>query len=319
MELTETCRVSVKGKQKLLIARTIHGKKVVVNGRFLKIASIRDEICDDMIACPEKLVDEVRKLGRADIFTFEQKIPHTEPKFSYHWENDNLAVLKIESFEHWWNTQIGNDARRMVRKAEKKGVVTRVVPMSDDLVTGIKGIYDETPVRQGKRFWHYKKDFNVVKAENSTFPETSAFIGAYCGDELIGFDKLFCNGNRAAQIQLVSKIKDRDKAPTNALIAKAVEFCAERGITYLVYGQFSYGNKGRDSLQDFKKRNGFEKMEFPRYYIPLTWKGTLALKCKLHKGLLDLLPSSAIDSLLAMRTRFQALRYRKTTPGAENA
>ncbi len=298
MELTKTDRISVKGRQSLVNTNVIHGKNIVITGKVLKVASIRDEICDDMIDNPQLIIDEVKKLGKADIFIFDQKIPHTEPRFSYYWENDNLAVLKIESFNQWWNSQIGNDVRRMVRKGHKYGVVAKVVPMSDELITGIKGIYDETPIRQGKPFWHYKKDFNTVKAENSTYLENSAFIGAYCNNELIGFDKLFFKGDRAAQIQLVSRISDRDKAPTNALIAKAVEFCAERGITYLVYGKYSYGKKDQDSLQDFKKRNGFEKMELPRYYVPLTLKGKLALKCKIHRGLLDLLPASIINPLL---------------------
>ena len=33
------------------------------------------------------------------------------------------------------------------------------VPFTDDFVHGIMDIYDETPVRQGRSFWHYKKSF----------------------------------------------------------------------------------------------------------------------------------------------------------------
>lgn len=309
MELIETAQLSVKGKQKLVKVKIIQGKRVVISGRILRCASIRDEICDNTIENPESFISELKQLHLADIFTFDQKLPHTEPQFPYYWEKDNLAVLRIESFESWWNVQIGNDARRMVRKAQKQGVVAKVVPLTDELVAGIKDIYDEVPIRQGKPFWHYRKDFQTVKAENSTYPDKSAFIGAYHKDELIGFDKLFYNGDRAAQIQLVSKMRDRDKAPTNALIARAVEYCAQNGIVYLVYGKFSYGNRSHDSLQDFKKRNGFQKVELPRYYIPLTWKGKLALQCKLHKGLLEVLPGSVIDTLSAVRTHFYSRRY----------
>lgn len=319
MELIDAAQVSVRGKQKLVKTKSIQGKRVVVSGRVLRVASVRDEICDDTIEDPEVFISELKQLRLADIFTFEQKLPHTEPRFSYFWEKDNLAVLKIEGFKHWWNAQIGNDARRMVRKAQKQGVVTKVVSLTDELVTGIKDIYDEVPMRQGKPFWHYRKDFETVKAENSTYPDRSVFIGAYHNDELIGFDKLFYNGDRAAQIQLVSKMRDRDKAPTNALIAKAVEYCAGNGIAHLVYGKFSYGNRSHDSLQDFKKRNGFQKVELPRYYIPLTWKGKLALRCKLHKGLLELLPGSLIDILSAVRARFYSLRYKTGFHKPENS
>jgi hypothetical protein len=312
MDLSKTVQISIRGKKKRVTEYTIYGKKVVIAGKLLKVADIRDEICDDNIDNPQLIIDEVARIGAADIFTFEQKIPHTEPEFHYYWENDNLAVLKIETFDKWWNHQIGNDARRMVRKSQKHGVVTKVETISDDLIHGIKQIYDETPIRQGKPFWHYKKDFNKVKAENSTYLEGLVFIGAYCDNELIGFNKLFYKGDCAAQIQLVSKLKDRNKAPTNALIAKAVEFCAEMGITYLVYGKYSYGKKGQDSLQDFKKRNGFEKIDLPRYFVPLTLMGKVALRSNLHKGLLDLLPAAIINPLLAVRSWIYSIRYKKT-------
>ena len=69
---------------------------------------------------PETIINELKKLKKADIFTFDQKLPDTEPKFKYYFEWDNLAVLQIKSFEHWWNKQIHNDARRMVRKSTKE-------------------------------------------------------------------------------------------------------------------------------------------------------------------------------------------------------
>ena len=72
-------------------------------------------------------------------------------------------------------------------------------------------------------------------------------------------------------------MKHRDKAPTNALIAKAVEVCAEKGISYLTYGKYHYGKKDAKSLSDFKMRHGFDKIDIPRYYVPLTLKAKFAL------------------------------------------
>ena len=40
----------------------------------------------------------------------------------------------------------------------------RRVPFDDALVRGISRIYDETPTRQGRRFWHYGKDLDAAKA-----------------------------------------------------------------------------------------------------------------------------------------------------------
>ena len=276
----------------------------------------KDELCDDGIRDPEKIVSRLKQNKNADLFTFDQKPPDYEPRFNYYFEWDNLAVLEIKSFEHWWKHQIRNDARRMVRKAQKSNVIVKVVPFTDELVHGIKRIYDETPLRQGRRMWHYNKDFNTIKDDNSSFLERSDFIGAYYNDELIGFEKIAYTGTRADPIQLISTIKDRDKAPTNALIAKSVEICAEKGISHLTYGKYVYGKKGADLLNDFKKRNGFQQVNLPRYYIPLTLKGRLALKLKFHRELIEILPSAVIDALLQIRAKAYSIKYSREVGGS---
>ena len=91
-------------------------------------------------------------------------------------------------------------------------------------------IYNETPVRQGKKFWHYNKDFETVKMENGTFADRSIFIGAYFEDTLIGFVKIVLTEGCASTLQVISKIEHRDKKPTNALLAKTVEICASIGV-----------------------------------------------------------------------------------------
>jgi hypothetical protein len=301
--------INVKGKRVAVDSIVIDGKPIVVTGNLLKIARIKDELCDDGIHNPENIINELKKIKRADILTFDQKLPESEPKFKYYFEWDNFAVLQIKSFEYWWKIQIHNEARRMVRKAEKNGVVVKVVPFTDELVAGIKGIYDESPMRQGKPFWHYKKDLNAIKEDNLPFLERSEFIGAYCDGELIGFEKIIYTGSRADPTQLISKIKDRDKSPTNALVAKSIEVCAQKGISYLTYGNYYYGNKQADSLLEFKKRNGFEKMEVPRYYIPLTAKGGIALRLRLYRKPVELLPSFLLNNLLKARAKFYSVKY----------
>lgn len=299
--------VSIKGKSTAVDSINIGSKTIIVLGKILKIASIKDDVCDSGVNNPELLIEELRSTRKADIFTFDQKLPDTKPKFDYYFEWDNHAALEIESFGYWWNKQIGNDARRMVRKAEKLGVVTKTVPFSDELVHGIKDIYDETPIRRGKPFWHYNKTFSEVKADNASFLERSDFIGAYLGDELIGFDKIIYTDCWAAQIQLISKLKHKDKCSINALLAKAIETCAEKRIRFLTYGAYIYGRKGADPLTDFKRRNGFTKVDYPRYYVPLTEKGKIALRCGFHKSLIETLPTSLVDILLKMRAKYHQL------------
>jgi hypothetical protein len=174
----------------------------------------------------------------------------------------------------------------------------RLVEFDDDLVRGAVSIYSEVPTRQGKSFWHYGKPFENVKSELSTYLDRSVFIGAYLGDELIGFIKLIVMENYADPVQIISKVRHRDKAAMNALLAKAVQWCAERRIPYLFYGEWSIGG---GSLDDFKRNNGFERLRLPRYYVPLTGVGAMALKLRLHHGLAAALPPRLVR--LAKRIR----------------
>ncbi len=48
---------------------------------------------------------------------------------------------------------------------------------------------------------------------------------------------------QANLMNIVAMIGQRDKAPTNGLIAESVRWCAERQIAYLSYQKFTYGKK----------------------------------------------------------------------------
>ena len=149
---------------------------------------------------------------------------------------------------------------------------------------------------------------------SSTFPDSSVFIGAFLGEKLIGFIKLTSDESRtqAGMMHIVSMIQHRDKAPTNALVAQAVRSCADRGIQYLVYSNFAYGKKERSSLSDFKERNGFQRIDLPRYYVPLTGMGRTALHLGLHHKFVDRLP----EPLLAKARDFRYSWYKYRFPAS---
>jgi hypothetical protein len=218
-------------------------------------------------------------------------------------EWDNLAVLPISTFEHWWNQQIGFKARNKAKQAEKKGIVIREAPFSDELVHGIWEIYNETPIRQGRKFPHFGKDLDTVRREEATYLDRSVFIGAYLDGRLVGFIKLLwdLDGSQAGLLNIVSLIEQRDKAPTNALVAHAVRACADRKTPYLVYSNFAYGKRTSDSLSDFKERNAFKRVDVPRYYVPLTAIGAAALKLGLHKKISEHIPEWMILRLREIR------------------
>jgi hypothetical protein len=287
------------------------GKDIVVQGRWLRTAHIDGDkynFPDD----PDTLIDGFKNCGtRIDLFTFLQQLPETTPKYAYPMEWDNLAVLPVSTFDHWWNHQIRSFPRNRARQAGKRGVVLREVPCDDALARGICEIYNETPIRQGKRFPHYGMTLGRVREYARTFPDRSIYIGAFVGETMIGFIKLVMDEtrNHACMVHILSMMKHRDKAPTNALLAEAVKACAERGINYLVYENFSYGKKQGDSLSHFKEVNGFRRMDLPRYYVPLTPLGRITLRLGLHHRLRDRLPESLLAKLRQLRTTWYERKF----------
>jgi hypothetical protein len=294
----------------------IRGKEVKVRGKLIRIARIAEgyEFLDD----PAALIAALRESGRrVDLLTFTQRLCETTPKFAYPFEWDNLAAVRLTTFDEWFARQINRKTRNMIRKAERSGVTVREVPFDDALVAGISTINNETPIRQGRPFWHYGDDLETVRKENGTFQDRSIFIGAFLGDMLIGYAKLTSDERygQAGLMQIVSMIGHRDKAPTNMLIAQAVRSCAERRIPFLWYARYSYRNKRPDTLAAFKQHNGFEQIDLPRYYVPLTPLGRAALRLGLQHSVTDRIPESWSEKARDIRNRWYAARSRRRSAG----
>ena len=313
--------ISVKGRLIKVPATRIEDHTIIATGGWLKIAEIFDEPWQlQSVRDPAAAVSALKKdhLG-ADIFTFSQKLPETQPQFPYAMVWDNVAAVSITSYDEWWE-KLPQETRKNVRRAGKRGVEVRSTVLDDALVQGIKRIYDETPMRQGRRFWHYGKDLEAIKRENSSYLERCEFVGAFVEGELIGFLKMVYIGKTARIMQILSQNSHHDKRPMNALLAKAMEICAAKGMSHFVYGQYIYGNNNEASIIEFKRRNGFEQILLPKYYVPLTWKGAAAIKLGLHLGLRRLLPRKLENGLLALRARFLQRRMaRQRVSGAEMA
>jgi hypothetical protein len=304
-------QIRIRGRNRILPAAQIQGRTVVCSGRWLKLAFLKDEnvVEGEPVDEPALFEAQLKASGLgADLLTFVQQPTESQPKHALYWEEDNLAVIRTDTFKDWWENRLPQESRKNVRRSAKRGVVVREVSFDDELVRGIKSIYDETPMRQGRRFWHYQKDFAAVKMENETYLDRSWFVGAYFNDELIGFIKVIMVDKLATLIQIIAKNAYRDKRPMNALLAYAVKQCEKRGVSFLVYGRYRYGKKQGDSLGEFKRRNGFEELVFPRYYVPLTWKGRVALKLGAQQGFESMIPRPLADFLLNVRARLMRLR-----------
>jgi hypothetical protein len=270
----------------------------------LTTINLEDEWFEDL-RDPEAVIEILKNQTgfRADVLTFWQRLPDIEPRYPFHQEWDEIAVLESKSYDHWWNHKIKPRVRSLIRKAEKEGVVVRETAYDDDFVKGMTVIFNEAPVRQGRRFWHYGKDFETVKKQFSRYLHREHMIGAYLHGEMIGFIMLANAGTFGITGQIISSIRHRDKATNNALIAKAVEVCEKRRLDHLVYLFWS-----DDSLSEFKRRCGFEKTLVPRYYVPLTATGKIGMKLGAHRGWKAMLPKRVKASLKRLRSSWYESR-----------
>jgi hypothetical protein len=285
----------------------IDGRNYLITRGLSTIVSLDDEWyedCDD----PELVVRALKsnpKIG-ADLFTFWQRIPDVKPKFDFHHEFESLAVLPITTYDNWFSKQISSRLRGQMRKALKQGVVLHETSYDNDFVRGMTEVFNEMPVRQGRTFWHYGKDFETVKSQFSRFIHREKMIAAYSGEEMIGFMMLGLAGSHALTGQIIGKLKHRDKVTNNLLIAKAVETCERLNLSHLVYLYW-----GEDGLAEFKRRCGFIETKVPRYFVPVSLRGSVTLKLGLHRGLKNRVPASVKSTLKQIRSRWLRSQMRK--------
>ncbi len=308
--MSDVQSVSVNGKQVQVTALTMHGVTVVSEGRFFTEARVFDEYWLERkrLPDPDVLIAALRSIrNRPDLFTFTQRVPNTERAYSYRNEPDNYAVLSLTTFDRWLE-HLPASTRRNVRASEKRGLQTRVSAYDDEYVRGIVGIYNETPIRAGRRFWHFGKSPVTVKQENGTFADRSTYLAAYHEGEMVGYLKIVWDEQTAAIMQILSKTSARELRPNNALLAEAVRQCCMRNVKYLLYERYDYGNKRGDSLTRFKQSNGFVRVDVPRYYVPLTRKGALVMRLGLHRRAAEHLPEWIAEPIRNWRSKWYESR-----------
>jgi hypothetical protein len=294
------------GKPSQIECIQIGGQTFSISQGLLTVVRLEDEWYEDLNE-PEKVIEAIKASSdfKADLFTFWQRMPDVEPRYPYHQGWEYIAMLPVTSYNHWWAQQIKPKVRNLIRKSEKVGVVVKETAYDDDFVHGMTAIFNEAPVRQGRKFWHYGKEFETIKSQFSRYLFREHMIGAYYQGEMIGFMMLGDAGRFGLTGQIISMLKHRDKSVNNALIAEAVKVCEARKLAHLVYYFWS-----DDSLGEFKRHCGFQKVRVPRYYVTQTLKGKLALKCGLHRGWRQMLPEEVRKPLKQLRRNWNEFSSR---------
>lgn len=267
------------------------------------MAKLRHEWCD-FFEDPPASIQKLRQSATIDVFTFISEIGTESAAYPYQKENTGMAVLTIKNYEHWWTEVLDFKVRNKVRKSAKSGVELRMVSLNDDFVRGVESIYNESPIRQGRKFFHYGKGFDAIKEELSSFSDRTCLVGAYFQGELIGFMKLFEGKDVLRTIHIIAKLSHREKPVMDGLIAKAVELCEQKKIQHLHYGSWTDGGVGV-----FRVKHGFVQMDVPRYYVPLNWRGGLMLKLNLHRPMRNRLPKSWVEFMLKVRTKWNSFKH----------
>lgn len=294
----------IKGKPAQVECVEIGGQSFTITKGPLTVVRLEDEWYED-VRDPDVVIDALKNASgfKPDIFTFWQRLPNVEPKYQYRLEWESIAALPVQSYDYWFNRQISSRLRSQIRKVTREGLDVREAAYDDKFVRGMTEIFNEVPIRQGRRFWHYGKDFETVKRQFSRYIYREDMIGAYHSGEMIGFIMLGNAGDYGITGQIISKVKHRDKVTNNALIGKAVEMCAKKNLPYLVYLHWT-----NDSLAEFKRRCGFEETKVPRYFVSLTQKGKLTLKLGLHRGWKAVLPGQIKSPLKKLRKFWYGLK-----------
>ncbi len=288
----------------------IANKEIAVRGKLFRTARLRHEWCD-FFEDPLVAIEQFKNGARvADVLTFVPEVYGARPAYPFQKETASVAVLTFANFKTWWDN-MGFKARNKTRKAQKAGVELRMDALTDDFAKGVEGIYNESPTRQGRRFFHYGKKAPAIKEELTSFIERCYLVGAYFNGELIGFMKLFQGENILRTVHIVAKLSYRDKCVMDALIAKAVELCDEKAVQHLQYGSWTDGGVGT-----FRIKHGFQKVDVPRYFVPLTGWGALMLRLNMHLPLRERLPQSLVEALKNLRSRWNHFRLQ---PGKELA
>lgn len=254
---------------------------------FFTIARDGTEYVKDAVPT-DGLLQKLRE-RRVDIYTFlERKWTRTVSKPGKTWTKttDNIAILNLTTFEDWWKN-IGKKTRNMIRKAEKSGVTTRIAKPDEEFARGLWKIYNETPIRQERAFPHFGISLQTVLQDIKVTKNTT-YIGACLAGELVGFIQLIKGDNIVIVSQILSMQKHWDRAVNNALVSRAIKYCATNHLQWIMYGRM--GN--HPSLDNFKQNNGFTKILLNRYHVPLTDRGRIAIKLGLHKEMKDSLPQA---------------------------
>src|SRR5438067_11042066 len=111
-----------KGRIVRVPSAEIESRTVIVTGRGLRMATLRDEelVQGELIPDPPRFIAALKESAlHADVFTFPQNLDEPTPKYDYSFEWDNAAVADTRSYTDWWEKKLPQETRKNVRRSAK--------------------------------------------------------------------------------------------------------------------------------------------------------------------------------------------------------
>src|SRR5437016_14607985 len=139
----QQAEIRISGKTLYVPSTEICGRTVVVTGKWIKTAQVKDdELVEGVpVEDPESFITKLKESElKADVFTFAQRPPEITPKYGYHLEWENWAVAPTTSFNEWWENRLPQETRKNVRRAARRGVIVKMLPLEDNFVRGVHPI-----------------------------------------------------------------------------------------------------------------------------------------------------------------------------------
>ena len=89
---------------------------ILVGSGPIRVARLEHEWYDDIVDPLELIARLAEKPAKADLFTFWQRLPDTEPRFDFHMERESLAALPVKTFADLFGVELKPGECRQLRR-----------------------------------------------------------------------------------------------------------------------------------------------------------------------------------------------------------
>ncbi|MBI5102978.1 MAG: hypothetical protein HZB33_14265 [Nitrospirae bacterium] len=184
----------------------------------------------------------------------------------------SIMVLNNERLRSFGMQSISSSKRARVRKGLKLTRVKRIESI-ESVIDDMKEICIAQKIRTGygKPVEYYRKQFKHWKESRVRQFQSTAkeYWGAFCDESLIAFMNIIQIDNTMLIDNAKSHTDHLDKCPNDALLFTVLDYCRQiQGCNRVIFGEWS---GGAASLNDFKAKYGFERVDMPVYakYNPI--------------------------------------------------